>query len=398
MKTWSRGASALTAVLALSAIVPAGAGAAESFHAVTRTGFLVTFQSDSPGAIRATERITGLRKGEDIVAIDVRPATGRLYGVTDAGRLYVLRPRTGAATRVTPNPFGPSMQGHTLGVDFNPVVDRLRVVSARRRENFRVDPRTGRLVDGDPALAGAQRDRDLAYDANDPAAGSAPRVTAIAYTNSRRGATQTQLFGIDAARDALVLQAPPDQGVLRTVGRIGMNVGGPAGLDVASDGSAWAAVKRFGGRGSGLYRVNLRTGRLVRSAERNRIGFYLGRTPGTVIGLAAAGEVPDDNSPPRVRNRKLNNPTIRQVLRGRPLRIAITCNEACRVTGSFLMGDRVVGRRTVEILSRRGRRILAMRLSRRGKRLVRRERPSVLTVGLRAVDAAGNSIRGPRLR
>ena len=80
-------------------------------------------------------------------------------------------------------------------------------------------------------------DSALAYAAGDANAGKAPFVVAAAYTNSVAGATATQLFGLDTARDALVLQSPPNDGVLRTVGRLGFDAVSPAGFDVAaSDG------------------------------------------------------------------------------------------------------------------------------------------------------------------
>src|SRR5205085_607166 len=81
-------------------------------------GRLVTFQSDSPGAIRRSVPIRGLEEGERVQGIDVRPGDGRLYGVGDSSRLLRLDPVTGQATPVGPDPFSPTLRGQSIGFDF----------------------------------------------------------------------------------------------------------------------------------------------------------------------------------------------------------------------------------------------------------------------------------------
>ena len=70
---------------------------------------------------------------EQVVGIDVRPATGELFALTDRARLYTIDPTTGAATlRATlaadpgdaSDPFT-ALSGAKFAVDFNPVPDRL---------------------------------------------------------------------------------------------------------------------------------------------------------------------------------------------------------------------------------------------------------------------------------
>src|SRR5438093_788494 len=79
--------------------------------------------------------------GAHRVDIDFRPANGLLYALTNeggTGRLYTIDPASGAATfRATltadtvndPTPTYTALSGTSFGVDFNPVPDRLRVVS-----------------------------------------------------------------------------------------------------------------------------------------------------------------------------------------------------------------------------------------------------------------------------
>ena len=92
--------------------------------------------------------------------------------------------------------------------------------------------------------------------------GKTAKVVAGAYTNSMKGAKETALFDIDAA-GALLKQAPPNDGILNTVGMLGM-ASETLAFDIASDGqggnSAWAMV------GAKLYRIDLATGKGTEAA------------------------------------------------------------------------------------------------------------------------------------
>src|SRR6185295_3789953 len=73
--------------------------------ALTDSNKLLRFDSASPGTIQSQTAITGLQSGEILLAIDFRPSNGKLYGVTNASRLYVISPTTGAATQVGSGTF-----------------------------------------------------------------------------------------------------------------------------------------------------------------------------------------------------------------------------------------------------------------------------------------------------
>jgi hypothetical protein len=384
--------------MASTALVPAGANAAERLYGVTGRDQLVTFHSDSPGVFRSRKPITGLRGGDSdrITAIDVRPSTGGLYGLSANSRLYKIEVRTGRAMPVG-GPLSPRLGPLDVGFDFNPAADKLRVVTEPGL-NFRVDPATGRLVDGAPALGGPQGDRNLSYEANDPAGSAEPVVTSSAYTDNPAGAVRTQLFGIDTARDTLVLQDPPNEGVLNTVGRLRINAGGPVGFDIASDGRAYASFAQRGRGPTGLFRIRLSNGRATPAADFNAVGVFARTDDDEVRALAAAGRVADDKSPPRVGNRKLNDPRVSQLLVGRVLRLAVRCSEACAVESQLVLGRRVVGDDTGAVLARGGRTVLKLRLSRKGRRIVRRLRPNRLDVAIAATDAAGNALRTSRFQ
>ena len=72
-------------------------------------------------------RISGLQTDTKLVGIDYRPATGALYGLGDRGGVYVVNPMSGRA-RLRAR-LNVALEGTQFGVDFNPTVDRLRIVS-----------------------------------------------------------------------------------------------------------------------------------------------------------------------------------------------------------------------------------------------------------------------------
>ncbi len=130
---------------------PAPPAAGDTF-ALTSDNRLVTFNRSAP-AIPNAVRISGLLMGEDLLGIDIRPGgtpAGELYALSDGGRIYTINVSTGAATRKgmlvpdpadTTNPFS-ALDGTDFGVDFNPVSDRLRIVS-NTGQNLRVNADTG---------------------------------------------------------------------------------------------------------------------------------------------------------------------------------------------------------------------------------------------------------------
>jgi truncated hemoglobin YjbI len=177
----------------------AASASAERIYAVDSRAVLVSFDSDRPGAILTMNVIRGLRPGESIAGIDFRPANKKLYALSSTLRLYIIDPVTGAATPVGGGPITTSLTGTRFGFDFNPTVDRIRIVT-NTGQNLRAHPDTGALVTPDGQLNYAD--------------GGAPNVVASAYTNSVAGATTTTLYNFDLARRAIVTQAPPNDGTL----------------------------------------------------------------------------------------------------------------------------------------------------------------------------------------
>jgi hypothetical protein len=271
--------------------------ASQSFEAtmfaVTVRNTLLNFNPGTPGVINSVRFITGLARGEDVVGIDFRPANGLLYASTSAGRIYTINPSTGAATLLGSGPITTALNGQSFGFDFNPVPDRIRVVSDAD-QNLRLNPNNG-------AVAGV--DGTLAFAAGDANAGQDPNIVGSAYTNNFAGSTVTTLYGIDSNLNALVTQgsvggAPvsPNTGQLFTVGSLNVDTSDLAGFDIAPvTNAAFASLTPPGATASNLYTINLATGaatlvgaiggtRLIRD-----IAFAV--RPETVYGLTAGGRL-----------------------------------------------------------------------------------------------------------
>ena len=240
---------AAAAALALPAVL-APTASAERLVAVDTQNRLYTFTDSKPGSWKRVA-LRGLAAGERIVGLDVRPAGRRLVALTNQSRLYAVSRSAGRVTAIGGGPFTPALAGSSTGFDFNPVVDRIRLVSGDG-QNLRLNPDTGAV---------GATDATLAYKAGDAGAGSAPAMLGAAYTNSVAGATTTTLYGVDTRRDTLVIQAPPNDGVLTTVGALGADLGGPVGFDIsARDGRAYLLARRTKAARPRLFRVSLMTG------------------------------------------------------------------------------------------------------------------------------------------
>ncbi|MGH9765900.1 MAG: DUF4394 domain-containing protein [Blastocatellia bacterium] len=229
---------------------------AENVFALTADNTLVSFNPGAPGVINSSRAISGLGSGENLVGIDFRPATGQLFALSDASRIYTINTANGIATAVGSAPLNPALNGQSFGVDFNPVPDRIRVVSDAD-QNLRINPNNAAVV----------VDGTLAYAGTDANANANPNIVGAAYTNSFLGATTTTLYGIDSNLGALVTQGSigsspvsPNTGQLFTVGALGVNLNDIVGFDISSESGVALASFNTAGVASQLYTINLTTG------------------------------------------------------------------------------------------------------------------------------------------
>jgi hypothetical protein len=234
-------------IVALAGVV--SIASAEGIVGLTLNNELVRFDSASPNATFGTVAVSGLQAGERLLGIDFRPATGQLFGIGSDSRLYNVNVVTGVATQVGSGQFSTLLNANHYGFDFNPTVDRIRVVGSNG-QNLRLNPLTGGV---------AAVDGTIVYAAGDTNANVTPSVVGSAYTNNFNGATTTTLYTIDLATGSLVTQIPPNNGVLNTVGMLGVSFDVNTGFDISSQSGVAFASLNAGGF-TRLYTINLSTG------------------------------------------------------------------------------------------------------------------------------------------
>jgi hypothetical protein len=229
--------------------------------------------------------VSGVDASEVLVGLDVRPATGELMALgvnatADTGTLYRLDPQSGAATTIGTTGSIAFVDSNAAAVDFpsagtgygfnfNPTVDRIRVVTCSGL-NFRINPNTGAPVDGSDSVTGVNTDTALN--------GASTSGHGTAYTNSFpqvSGQAIASQYTLDATTRQLLLQAPPNSGVLASA--LPVRLGGQSlifssvtGFDIppetratatntaVSTGIAFAALTVSGV--TSLYSIDLPTG------------------------------------------------------------------------------------------------------------------------------------------
>jgi hypothetical protein len=211
--------------------------------ALTDGNVLLAFSAADPGRVERIE-VKGVRG--TLIGVDCRPADGRLYGLGTTYDLYTVDPASGAATAASTLTV-PFDGGLRSGVDFNPQADRLRLVAASG-QNLRVNVTMGATA----------ADTGLSYAAGDRNQGRRPSITAAAYANNRPDVATTRLFDIDAELDVLALQDPPNDGALKTVGALGVDVPAHAGFDITTDTAG--NDRAFAAFGGTLWAIDLASG------------------------------------------------------------------------------------------------------------------------------------------
>lgn len=332
------------------------AGGAPATALVGGGSSLARFNTGDPGAA-VSAAVTGVTAGEALVGIDWRPQTGQLYGLgvnatANTATAYVIDPGTGAATAVgAPGSIAfvdaggfpvdlpdPATSGY--GLDFNPTVDRVRVVTGSGL-NFRVNPATGAPVDGnlDSGIppAGVNPDAPI----NGLAPGSTG-VSAAAHTNSfgqpLTGGVTT-LYALDAAADALSIQNPADAGtqtaaIAVKLGAAALDFTAASGFDIrpsvaVSVANAPAAGVADAvltvGADTALYRLDLATGAATSAGP---IG----------AGLAASGLAVGDGPPPAAAQPPAPGPGV-VVIPGTPSGGPAPAVEAAPVISRFSLSN-----------------------------------------------------------
>lgn len=271
---------------------------------------LLSFNTEFPSGAPAPHNVTGLNVGDTLVSIDRRPQNGMLYGLgynssVGSAQLYLISSETGQATAVgaagsfvdaagTPVAIGTDASTK-FGIDFNPTVDRVRVVNSAG-QNFRVNPNTGALVDGNlnisPTPSGINTDGAVS-------GSGITFVEETAYTNNNPNTAITTQYTLESTADSLYIQNPPNAGTqilpIALSGSIaavrGFDI--PVGVNAASSnaavvaGNAFAVLELTSNSQQRFCAVELATGVIASSS-------VVGNVSGDILGLAlqSSTEVP----------------------------------------------------------------------------------------------------------
>ncbi|NNP69642.1 DUF4394 domain-containing protein [Acinetobacter sp. Ac_5812] len=219
---------------------------------LTNDGMISSIDRIAPNTIVSNFKITGLQSGDELVGIDYRPKDSKLYAVGLLGNIYTLNPSTGVASLVkkliadptdTSDGNAPFTKiigdANLITVNFNPVADRLRVMT-NTGQNLRINVDTGATItDGAINLAGSN-----------------PAIIAGAYTNAFAGTGSTKLYSIDQNSDRIYLQNA-NAGTLGSSAALGSDINGGGGFDIDPvNNIGFAALKLMSGTYK-FYQLNL---------------------------------------------------------------------------------------------------------------------------------------------
>ena len=224
---------AAAGIVALGTVGAAEAASVGLAYSLGNNGRTLVIMGDlaAPGTLEGKAITNAAGTVLRLSELTVRPRTGQLYGYSDADNtVYLVDPRTGRATAQGTLPDATAVQA--VGFDFNPAIDRARIVSVND-DNIVFNPDTNQFTV-------ATR---LFYAPGDTNEGADPNVFGNAYTNSFAGITPpttvpTTQFVIDSELDTLATLAN-NAGTLATAGAFFLNgtpfdLGEVGGFDILS--------------------------------------------------------------------------------------------------------------------------------------------------------------------
>jgi hypothetical protein len=217
-----------------------------SFLMLSEGNKLLKINAKQSDVITNTVSITGLADNDALQAIDFRPATGELYGVSTQNRLYAINSESGKARVIGGSALNPVINGTSVAFDFNPTVDRIRLIT-NSGQNLRLHPETGAVAATDGVINGI----------------NGAVIESAAYINNFSGATSTILYDIDSQTDKLYKQDPPNNGTLVEVGSLGVDISGSAGFDISPDGTVALAAVKIGVTWE-LHQIDLASGKSLK--------------------------------------------------------------------------------------------------------------------------------------
>lgn len=209
----------ISVAAALAIGMAATAARADTVIALSGDATLTSFDTKT---LKAGKPVTVTGIPGRLLGIDMRPSDGQLYGLAADGTVVTIDAASGKATMKSK--LETTLAAGVLAtVDFNPVADRLRVIGSDGT-NLRANVDDGKVI----------TDGKLKFADTDATKGT-PKIIAGSYTNSVKGSKETALYDIDATTGTFLKQAPPNDGVLGTLGKVGIPTTAIS-FDIATDG------------------------------------------------------------------------------------------------------------------------------------------------------------------
>lgn len=253
---------------------------AELIYGLEANQTLFAFDSAKTSVTTSIGTLSGVPVGHSIIGIDLRPATNELYAVSYnqtalVGYVFTVNKATAVLTVVGSSfSLGSAPKSNQWGVDFNPVVDRIRVVNADGL-NLRLNPVTGAMVATDTNISPANTE-----------------LTGVAYSDNVAGTLATTLYAYDYRNDKLGIiggingSPSPNIGIFTSIGSTGI-VAATSDLDLdisGITGTGYAVVRSEYGNRSSLFTFSTSSGAFT------WVGDFPGRTvsdlaasPGTYV-------------------------------------------------------------------------------------------------------------------
>jgi hypothetical protein len=232
--------------------------------------------------------------GGNLIGVDFRPADGKLYGLTDRGGLYTIdvsSSRFGQTTKVS-NVNPRFTGGFGALVDFNPVLDALRIVGSND-QNIAV-------VNGTTSLGTTAVQTSFTYAQGDVNFGKNPEIVGGAYNNNFVGATSTLFYLVDHDLDTLVTisnknatgSSNTGSGLLQTIGSFVDEQGNALNMSPTTDFDIYTDS-------SGNNFLVGQTTRLLFSIDLSQIdpNLPLGRTQRITVRRGQPAPLPGSNAP-----------------------------------------------------------------------------------------------------
>jgi len=248
---------------------PGPAPLGKAIYAVDLSNRLMLFGTGSLGTLSRIMGITGLPVGKRIVGNDFRPSNGKLYGVGNDSRVYVLDTLSGAATPVGSGPFSPKIDFFEVhfGVGFDPKTERIRLIVAESGANYSIN-----ADDGTATL-----ETSVHYASGDAHESAKPAISGLGYVPLKQGPSaqiaalaasgpdlvEGVLLAMDSDLGTLVESLDPKTGEFVTLGDFGIAVARCAELKVGvnPDGTANIVVIALTALGNLAMKIDALTGK-----------------------------------------------------------------------------------------------------------------------------------------